>query len=182
MTIQLVLLITMLASLARAQLSQQASSGQQQISSYPIYGAPMYQQNSKLSFDSLQTNDPEYEPTFYRTRNRYFLRDKKKQQTAERELEEREPLTNHRRKSAPVDSVTDERASRCYNAMSIESNKIIDSSASTKNGAVFLSVEKISILSSQFSLKEVQQRCMQHCCDSGECDSSLLSLKMGQVV
>lgn len=100
---------------------------------------------------------------------------------------ETEPLANHRRKTF-VD--TDELASKidnskkkqfCSTNMLIEPNKIIDTKNSVANGAILISIEMVNPKSISSNINELQESCMDLCCNSDECDSSLLSLKSGNV-
>lgn len=105
-------------------------------------------------------------------------RDKKAHPTND---DEQSPITSHSRKnyfdSSQPDSVC--QASK----MSIEADTMLDSRASVKNGARYLTVEKVGQgLSGKVSLSELHQSCARACCDSeDECDTALLSLEAGEV-
>lgn len=98
------------------------------------------------------------------------------------ESSETSPLTSHRKKG--FFNVKEQvEADTCVARMnSYEANKIIDSKLSIKNGAQFLKVEKIFLKTPEYSLNELQETCIKQCCSSSEpCDTSLLSLKLGEV-
>jgi hypothetical protein len=94
--------------------------------------------------------------------------------------EEQAPLPSHSRKTFNPPSEND-REGQCRSRISVESNKIIDSKASTDNGAAFLGVEKIPLSTSRNSINLVQDSCIEQCCNTEECDNALLSLKLGKV-
>jgi hypothetical protein len=95
-----------------------------------------------------------------------------------------QPLVNHGRKSY---FERDNSQSGCQSAsgqskMYAESNIMIDSKTSVKNGAIFLQVEKIELSTAKGSLTELHDGCMKACClNEDGCDTSLLSLKLGEV-
>lgn len=130
-------------------------------SSFSVKGPEMY--NSKAHND-LEEVVKEFLEQIETEGN--FEREKKFQSDTQ-------PLIDHRRKSDPKEP-------SCQTHMTLfESNRMIDSKSSIKNGAVFLGVEKIEP-SSEFSLKELQDSCVKMCCSSDSCDTAMLSLIHGQ--
>ena len=157
---------------------------------YPVYNQPIYQSN--VQNDNLQN--------YYQTQNTnfkhqqsvnnqhfiasnqntdaqadYFNREKK----AKNAEDEVSPLLSHGRKTIVQGPTQSDQMSTCFSRMSIEPNKMIDSRQSIQNGAEFLGVEKIN--SGSNKLNDIQNSCIELCCSTEECDSSLLSLKLGQV-
>lgn len=84
-----------------------------------------------------------------------------------------QPLLDHMRKSDPKEP-------NCKTHLTLfESNRMIDSKKSLKNGAKFISVEKINP-GQEFSLKELQDLCVDMCCSNDLCDTAMLSLIHGE--
>jgi hypothetical protein len=168
---------------------QQVPQEQQPQVAYPIYAKPMYQTNQKNNYPS----NPNYEYTkqvsneelrqlvnqlnSHESPSSYFSRNKRPNvEAASARLE------SHGRKTSLYNNPNqNDETSQCRSRISIEPDKIIDSKASTERGARFMGVEKIALTSNKFSLTEIQETCIEHCCNTEGCDSSLLSLKLGAV-
>lgn len=93
---------------------------------------------------------------------------------------ENAPLSSHGRKSffeSPTSSTT------CsISNMRVESNVMVDSKSSLKNGARFLRVDRVSLGTSK-KLSDLHESCSKICCeDEDGCDTALLSLKLGEVL
>ena len=192
----LFILIFVEATIVYAQF--QADSSQHSVA---FNGNPMYQLNNlnnlnndySSKFDSSDNSNKDElsheelaELVHYLEKHDYdelFRRDKKNKKNKQEEWkEENAPLSNHGRKTSLNENQYDPR-SNCYNSISIESNKIIDSKTSIQNGAAFLGVDFIKQSSSNnLALSELQNNCIKMCCDSNGCDNSLLSLKEGPVI
>jgi hypothetical protein len=98
---------------------------------------------------------------------------------------ETQPLKDHRRKGgedfqdlANVAPTTNKLT--CSAKYDIQKNMMIDSKTSVKNGAILITVEKIPP-KEDLKLTELENSCMKLCCETDECDSSILSLKLGDV-
>lgn len=130
-------------------------------SSYPVEGPEMFESKSKSELEEIVKElmgQVDIESN--------FRRDKKYGSN-------NQPLLNHRRKSDPNEP-------NCKTHMTLfESNRMIDSKKSINNGAKFLGVEKINP-SLEFSLKELQDSCVNMCCSNNLCDTAMLSLTHGQ--
>ncbi|RNA24532.1 Low-density lipo receptor-related 11 [Brachionus plicatilis] len=130
-------------------------------SSFPVKGPEMY--NSRAHNDLEQIVN-EFIDQIDTESN--FRREKKYESDTE-------PLLDHGRKSDPTQP-------SCQSHMSLfESNRMIDTKTSVKNGAKFLGVDKIEP-AAQFSLKELQDACVKMCCSTDFCDTGMLSLVHGQ--
>jgi hypothetical protein len=114
-------------------------------------------------------------------------RDKKSKYKQNNDESEAEPLVNHRRKTfidtetlaENIDSANKKQS--CSTNMLIEPNEIIDTKQSVANGALLISIEMVNLKSISSNINELQDSCMDLCCNSDECDSALLSLKSGNV-
>ena len=99
---------------------------------------------------------------------------------------EAKPLKDHRRKGGDEfqDQANNESPApdklTCSSKFDTQKNMMIDSKASVKNGASLISVEKIPP-KEDLKLTELEKGCMKLCCETDECDSSILSLKLGDV-
>jgi hypothetical protein len=119
--------------------------------------------------------------------NDRFLREKKNRQQMHQNYnniqdneDDRAPILSHGRKTyvnleQNAKKSSDNSLGVCSGSrrVSVELNNIIDSKNSTKNGAVYLGLEVIHDI---HGLTELEKSCSQKCCDTNECDSSLLSL------
>lgn len=88
------------------------------------------------------------------------------------------PLLQHERKNFRDNQINQD---VCKVKMFAEENKMIDSKLSIKNGGKYLTVEKIQTTDSTMSMNLLQEKCKDLCCDDERCDTSLLSLKLGEV-
>ena len=69
----------------------------------------------------------------------------------------------------------------CAGKMSSEANVIIDTKKSLAKGAKLLNIDYISKNAATIKLNALQMSCMKICCDNSECDTALLSMKLGEV-
>jgi hypothetical protein len=107
--------------------------------------------------------------------NTDFVPNRSKKNKKYNNLDESTPLIDQQRKTGD-DLNSDD---TCSSKFVTEKNVMIDSKTSVKKGAVLLNVEKIQH-QSRYSLKELEKSCMKLCCSTDECDSSILSLKLGE--
>lgn len=112
------------------------------------------------------------------------VKSKKSKNNRLEESEETAPLADHVRKNK--EHLSDQLESLsvrdvCKKNMNIQPKRIIDSKISVSNGAKFLGIEKIP-LEIGSKLSELQDACVDLCCANENCDSSLLSLKDGNVI
>jgi hypothetical protein len=172
------------------QNSQQQQRPQQQIA-YPVYGRPMlHQTNQLVSHESSPNYNVRDQHTAEELRKilnhlesheqvgSYFSRNKRPNPEVAAA-----PLESHVRKTSLYNNQEqNQEAAQCRNRIIIDPDTIIDSKASTERGAVFLGIEKIPHDSNTFSLNQIQESCIQQCCNTEGCDNSLLSLKLGTVI
>ena len=99
---------------------------------------------------------------------------------------ETSPLKDHGRKGGADfqnlnsdDTQSDSRFS-CSSKFETQKNMMIDSKMSVKHGATLIEVEKIPPKPDQ-TLTQLEASCMKLCCETDQCDSSILSLKLGDV-
>ena len=100
-----------------------------------------------------------------------------------------EPLPSHRRKGSEdfLNANTGGGAqgsdkATCGARFDTQKNMMIDTKESTKNGASLITVEKIPFKTdTKNMLTSLVNGCMNMCCETDQCDSSLLSLKIGDV-
>lgn len=70
----------------------------------------------------------------------------------------------------------------CSEKFKQESNVIVDSKASVRNGAeLLLPIRYIEPSTAKKGLNALQDSCMKQCCDEAGCDTSLLSMALGAV-
>ena len=107
--------------------------------------------------------------------------------------EETIPLFNHKRKNvftvANNERYVEELARKsglnkpgnCVAQTKAEPNVIIDSKKSIAKGAKLLNIDYISRSTASMRLNSLQESCMDICCGNPECDTGLLSMKIGEV-
>ena len=60
-------------------------------------------------------------------------------------------------------------------------NLIIDSKKSIEKGAKIIQTVHISKEKAEKGLNKLQESCMEECCNADDCDSALLSMRLGEV-
>jgi hypothetical protein len=133
--------------------------------------------------------------------NAHFIRDKKSRDKSasgynnDEKVKENEPLLSHRRKNFFNNGVGygDERLleqnaasidnkQTCLSTTITQSNMIIDTRTSLKNGAHFLGYDFITPSTATATINGLQQNCMLKCCEEDGCDTALLSMILSEVL